>query len=291
MSGVHSKELFNEDQLTVSKLIGKKKSNLSAVIKAFTISAVAVVLVFSIIVTVFFLKDISHKKILEDAKNVIKTSGGMENALKVLANENPDISSWITIADTQIDCAVCTAADDYYKNHNQKRKPSRYGALFMTDGDTPQRAGGDKNIVIYGNNMPNGSMFGGLKEYRKLKFYKENPKIFFYFGDKKQQYFIFAVALIDGETNDFDYKKSKFSSEKEFDEWYSEIEKRSIIDTSVTPTKDDEFLTLVTDMDDFSGARLIVMARLADEWDFVLTDLENAKVNADAIYPEKWYNR
>lgn len=293
MAGTHSKSFSLKDELAALKLRieALKSINLLTILKIAATTVTVFILISSIIVTAFFSDSIQHGKLIKHNEEIMRLANGKELGITTLRRENKDVSAWLTIEGAGIDNAVCTAEDDYYKNHDQNRRRNRYGTLYMTDGDVPQRVKGDQNLVIYGNNMPDGSMFGSLKEYRKLSFYKENSKFFFHFGDIKQRYIVFAVTIIDGENPDFDYTKSSFSSEKEFNAWCKKIYERSIIETTVAAQKDDRFLTLVTDANDFKGAKLVVMARMVDDWESVLTDISIARINTQVKYPEKWYKR
>lgn len=241
----------------------------------------------------FFMQSNSHKKLLANAKATF-VSQNSGDALKTLAKENRDIKGWLKIDGTNIDCVVCQSNDDsFYINHNQIGKKSRYGALFLSKDDSFERTNGDRNIVIFGNNMKDGTMFGSLKKYRNLNFYKQNPFIQLYFNDETQNYVVFSVMLLSSSADDNGdiYKpyKSHFANEDEFDLWLQETTSRSLINTTVTANYNDEFLTLVTVADDFDGARLVVMAKKVTEWDLSHTDVSGATVNAKIKYPKIWY--
>lgn len=301
MAGKHSKGFFDLNRsTTVDKIVPTQRQKRTAFEQnsmslPFKIIIVALVICLSlslVFVGGFFISGKIHKGILTDAERIFSLSNS-EAAIKALSGKNSDIKGWLKIDGTDVNCAVCqTDNDTYYINHNQKGKKSRYGALFLSAADSFTRDG-DKNIVIYGNNMKDGTMFGTLKKYRNLNFYKQNPDIKLYYGDKAENYIIFAVMLIGYSENDagiaYNPSKSYFSDEAEFDEWYKETTQRSLINTTVTAQCGDEFLTLVTGADDFDGARLVVLAKKTTEWDIEHTDVSGATVNANIRYPKKWY--
>ena len=239
----------------------------------------------------YFISGNKQQNILADSAEAFKANGG-NGAIKQLSAQNHDIIGWINIENTDICYPVCQSVDDtYYLNHNQFGSKSRYGALFLSASDSFER-NNDKNIVIYGNNIKNGAMFGNLDKYRNINFYKQNPCIDIYYGDWQEKYVVFAVMLISSSKDDASlYKpyKSFFADEKEFNSWHTETRKRSIINSPIQLDYNDEILSLVTSAKDFAGARLVVMAKKITDWDASHTDVSGATISKDTKYPKIWY--
>lgn len=296
MASKHSKNFLDlRKSVYVTSLDTKsvERTSLSLPFKIIIIALVASLVLSSVLVGNFFMQSNAHKAILADAKQVFESLNS-DDALKTLAEENADIKGWLKIEGTNIDCAVCQGDDDtFYINHNQLGKKSRYGALFLSKDDSFERNGNDRNIVIFGNNMKDGEMFGSLKKYRNLNFYKQNPFVELYFGDEIQKYIVFSVMLVSSSADDNGdiYKpyKSHFTDENDFKLWAEETYSRSLINTTVEAEYGDDILTLVTVADDFDGARLVVMAKKTDEWNAERTDVSGASVNAKIKYPKIWY--
>lgn len=297
MAGKHSKKLFekrNKNVIINSVTKNSEHKTLSLPFKII-ISATALSLCLSLIlVGAYFVPGKIHANILNDAVSRFESGSSYVEGLQILESYNSDIKGWLKIDGANINCAVCqTDNDQFYINHNQNGKKSRYGALFLSANDTFER-NGDKNIVIYGNNMKDGSMFGSLKKYRKLNFYKQNPSINLYHQGGDENYIIFAVMLISSSADDqntYNPAKSYFIDENEFNRWYDETLQRSLINTTVTAEYGDEFLTLVTLADDFEGARLVVVAKKSTEWQISQTDVTEAGVNPKIKYPKIWYTQ
>ncbi len=296
MAGKHSKGFFdtvkdiNPIQISPRNYI---KNQIPLPFKIVSAALVLSLVVSAIFIGRFFLAGNSQGKILREAKDCFENIGG-NAAIKTLSENNPDIKGWLNVSGTDISYAVCQGDDDkYYTNHNQIGKKSRYGALALSASDSFERTGNDRNIVIFGNNMKDGTMFGSLKKYRNLNFYKQNPEIELYYEDTKEKYVVFSIMLIGSHEDDagniFNPSKSHFADEDEFDMWYSECAARSLIKTTVSVSYGDEFLTLVTTADDFEGARLVVLAKKATDWDASHTDVSGAVVNAKIKYPKIWY--
>lgn len=296
MASKHSKSFFDFRKSKYSLPTEKKPNIFGNISLPFKIAISVFILALVVtagIVTVFFMQSNSHNELLTDAKTTFYSTDS-KKALQILAEQNSDIKGWIQIDGTNIDCAVCQGEDNsFYIDHNQLGESSRYGALFLQANDSIERSGDDKNIVIFGNNMKDGSMFGSLKKYRNLNFYKSNPFIKLYHGDKTETYVVFSVMLVSSMDNDGGqiYKpyKSHFADENDFDEWQNEAKLRSIINTDVTAEYGDDMLTLVTVADDFDGARLVVMAKQVIEWDAEHTNVISASYNPKPKYPKIWY--
>lgn len=294
MAGKHSKNFFEKKDKNVvfaSKQNGYLKE-LSLPFKLI-VSIVSLALCVSLVlVGAYFLPGKAHTALLLEAKSVFESGSTYRAGLKALSDKNNDIKAWLKIEGTNIDYAVCQCDNDtFYINHNQNGKKSRYGALFLSSQDSFAR-NGDKNIVIYGNNMKDGTMFGSLKKYRNINFYKQNPSIKLYCNSSEENYLIFSVMLIGSSENSqniYNPSKSYFIDQGEFNAWYNETLERSLINTTVTANQEDEFLTLVTPADDFDGARLVVIAKKSSEREISQTDVTKAGVNPQIKYPEAWY--
>ncbi len=216
--------------------------------------------------------------------------------IKRLTAENSDFKGWITIDGTQVDNPIYQAADnDYYLNHNEQKKYSVYGALFFNCDNKITETETDKNLVIFGHEMKNGSMFGSLKKLKSLNFYKQHPTLEFSTLYKQSTYKIYSIFVLNAKKEDdngyiYNIYRNSFYDEDDFNLWTSEAFDRSIIDTNVDVLYGDNIVTLVTCSNDFDNARLVVMAREVRSGEDDTVDTSSAVVNPDPIYPEKWYS-
>lgn len=86
---------------------------------------------------------------------------------------NPEYSFWLHIPETEMDYPVVRGKDtSFYLNHSFEGKDSVSGVIF-TDPFTEPFASG--HTVLYGHNMKDGSMFGGLKAYMDSEFLENRP--------------------------------------------------------------------------------------------------------------------
>ncbi|MDE6657745.1 MAG: class B sortase, partial [Oscillospiraceae bacterium] len=147
-----------------------------------------------------------------------------------------------------------------------------------------------ENLVIYGHNMHDFSMFGGLKRYINSEGYYENHAIVELNSNFLQyQYKIFGMIIVDAndETDTkFEYwNVMDFKDEKDFYNYVNEVKRRTVRLTDVDVKYGDQLLTLSTCNSTFSNGRLVVFARLLREGEDLYegcTSVENPNV--------KWSN-
>lgn len=297
MVGKHSKsflESIKEISFNTNSIVKVEKQPLSWPFKIIIGVLVLSMVLSTVWVAVFFVPQKTNQAALKKATEIF-TSNDSETALKALAGENKDIKGWLKIHGTNINYPICQAKNNtFYMSHNHLGKKSRFGALFLSSEDNFGKKDNDRNSVIFGNNMKDGSMFGSLKKYRDINFYKKYPIINLYYGKEAEEYAVFSVMLLSSSKNDggeaFNASKSYFNNESEFNEWYAEAAKRSLIKTNIEVELDDEILTLVTVADDFEGARLVVMAKRIETVELSHIDTNNASVNPNIKYPKIWYS-
>ena len=109
------------------------------------------------------------------------------------ADANTDIYSWIYIPDTGIDYPVLQHPEemDYYLKHNIDGRNGLPGCIYTQRMNSKDWT--DKNTVIYGHNMNNGTMFAHLYYYEDTAFFEENPYIYLYTEDTLKAYQISAA--------------------------------------------------------------------------------------------------
>lgn len=104
----------------------------------------------------------------------------------------------------------------------------------------------DRNVVIYGHNMLDRTMFGSLKDVFREQFWEKPEHDRIRITDQDQhirEYEIFSY-YITGEEND--YSTTSFSDAAAYAEFLREITARSFRKLPVTVTEDDHILTLST---------------------------------------------
>lgn len=106
---------------------------------------------------------------------------------------NKDIYAWIYIPDTQIDYPVLQSDEelDYYLDTNLDGSKGYPGCIYtqMMNGKDWE----DKNTIIYGHNMRDGSMFANLHYFEDSDFFAEHPYVYIYTEEKLLIYQVFAA--------------------------------------------------------------------------------------------------
>jgi len=170
---------------------------------------------------------------------------------------NEQIVGWIHVPNTVIDYPVVQAEDNvYYLDHSFERKKSRAGTIFM---DYRNDAGAlERNTILYGHHMKDGSMFKALVKYLQQDFFEANRFIRFDTADGEQQWEVFSVYETDTR---FDYIRTAFEDDEAYERFLQQIRKKSKFDTDTKLTRSDVILTLSTCSYAYDDARLVVHLR------------------------------
>lgn len=115
----------------------------------------------------------------------------LNNKYAELYSQNNDFIGWLKIDGTGIDYPVMQSRNnpDYYLKHNFNKEYSRFGVPYMQEDCDLQ----SDNIVIYGHNMKNKSMFNELTRYKDKDFYNAHKYITFETMSESRTYEIIAA--------------------------------------------------------------------------------------------------
>lgn len=158
-----------------------------------------------------------------------------------LKQKNSDAIAWIKVNGTDIDFPVVKGTDNsYYLTHNFDKEKNKAGWIFADYRN--KFDGTDKNIIIYGHNMKNGSMFASLKDVIKEEWYNnENNKYIALITENENcKYQVFSVYQT--ETEEY-YLQTNISN---FEEFVEKIKGRSKKNFNLDIKETDSILTLST---------------------------------------------
>lgn len=98
---------------------------------------------------------------------------------RALSEENPDMVGWIRIDGTNIDYPVVQCADEpnYYLKHDFAGRYTDFGCPFAQANCDVQDP--SDNVILYGHNMKDGSMFSDLVRYQSRSFWETHRTIHF----------------------------------------------------------------------------------------------------------------
>ena len=98
---------------------------------------------------------------------------------QALYTQNSDLAGWIQIDETNINYPVMQSKQDpdFYLKHNFEKADSPHGCPYVQancDLQTPS-----DNILVYGHNMKDGTMFSDLLQYKRESFWEQHRIIRF----------------------------------------------------------------------------------------------------------------
>lgn len=179
----------------------------------------------------------------------------------LLKNQNLNTYAWLNVKGTNIDYPVVQATDnEYYLNHSFDNSYNGAGWVFMDYRNQADEI--NKNVVIYGHNRKDGSMFGTLKRVltKDWQNNEENHIITLMFEDECKKYEVFSTYTI--EVEDY-YIQTNFENDKEFETFIKKMKDRSNHLYQVEVHKEDEILTLSTCSN--TNYRVVLHAKLIKE--------------------------
>lgn len=158
-----------------------------------------------------------------------------------LKSINSDYKMWIQIENTNINYPVVQGSDnDYYLKHNFRKESNISGTVFVESANDIDN---DKNIILYGHNMRNGTMFNNITNYKEESFFNEDNKINIIMNNTLYEYEVFSVYVKNvSEVN----LAIGFANEDEFINYaYNEADE-SLYKKDVDFSAEDNLITLVT---------------------------------------------
>ena len=191
-----------------------------------------------------------EKIVQETVGEIIKKKKERILKVKKLQEENADIVGWLEIEGTDINYPVLQGKDDeYYMTHNYKKEYSRNGSIFLSkdyNWDIPSN-----NLLIYGHNLNNGTMFQELLKYKDEEFYKEHPIIRFTTAFEDVEFEIISVfqsrVYYKSEKNVFRYYYFvNPETEEEYNEFVESAKRVSLYEIEATANYGDSLITLST---------------------------------------------
>ena len=178
-----------------------------------------------------------------DTEGINKVTGFFDS----LKAQNPDISAYIKIPDTQIDYPVMLTPDDeeYYLRRDFNKKYSYYGTpFFETDASSD---GGVK--IIYGHHITGKKMFGELLYYESKSYMMSHKDVHLYDENGDNAYTVFASFYTTGDDKHGIYTKGAngLYNKADFDSYINQIKAiASAYNTEVNLEIGDEILLLST---------------------------------------------
>lgn len=180
-----------------------------------------------------------------------------------LYEANRDMVGWIEIEGTSINYPVVQTPKDpnFYLRRNFYKEDATCGTIYAREAcdiNLPS-----DNVVLYGHNMRNGTMFADLHKYKSKSFWEDHRYVYFDTLNEYHTYEIFAVFKTTADlTKGFTYHiYDTFATEADFNQYVSTCKNIDLYETGVTPTYGEKLLTLSTCDKSIEDGRLVVVCR------------------------------
>lgn len=180
-----------------------------------------------------------------------------EDKKEDLSKINSDFKFWISVKNTNINYPVVQSKDNsYYLDKDFYKKDSISGTLFM---DYRNKSLDDQNVIIYGHNMKNKTMFNNLNKFKDETFFRENNQIKIIINGKEFLYDVFSAYIVE---SDYDYLKTSFNSELDYQNYIKDITSKSLHKSPINVNNNDKIVTLSTCTYEFDDARMVIHGKL-----------------------------
>ena len=238
--------------------------------KKAVINFIIYLLLFSLLIfsgfkiCMWYIDNKNNKKITEQISEAVLVQENKPEEEKYnidfdkLKEQNENVIAWIKVEDTDIEYPIVQTKDnEYYLTHSFDKSQNDAGWIFADYRN--KFDGTDKNIVIYGHNRKDGSMFSTLHNFLDEKWLNSDRKvkIIFITEKKTEIYEVFSVYEIKKENY---YINTSFQNDNQFKNFLDTIQKRSKKEFNIEASKKDTILTLST-CSDKRGYRVVAHAR------------------------------
>jgi len=177
------------------------------------------------------LDELSQKKLFHD---------GFKYVLGELKQQYPDVVGILTVPETNVYYPITQSSDNkYYIEHLMDGTNNKSGWPFMDYRNTMS----SDNIVIYGHNRSDGSMFGSLKHLLNNPETLIDKPLTFQTMEEDTRWQVFSIYTIPSEIY---YIKTNFNYNNEYVKWLQTMKSRSVYDFNNEPASTDKVITLST---------------------------------------------
>lgn len=173
---------------------------------------------------------------------------------------NQDYLGWIKVEGTNINYPVVQGVDnDFYLTHNFHKEPDKVGSIYMDYRNSNKEL--DKNVIIYGHNMKDQSMFATLRHFLDEEFFNENKTITLEFSDNEYEWEVFSAYV----TRETDWMEVDFNEPSNFLDFAGNMSNKSYNSSSSDINENDQIITLATCTSHVDDERVVVHGKLIKE--------------------------
>ncbi len=173
---------------------------------------------------------------------------------------NPEIIGWIKSKDGSINYPITQGDDNsFYLTHLYDGTENSAGCIFLDCRNDSTFS--DKNSIIYGHNMNNGSMFASLLNYKEEKYFFDNNELYIVTPEKNYVVKVFSCYDSDIRSNSWDMN---FNTDTVYENWLHEIRNKSLWKNDISPKFEDKIVTLSTCNNNSWDNRFVVHGILSE---------------------------
>ena len=194
-------------------------------------------------------QDIMNGKTLQDSNYQSGFTEEEENLVsKILQLKkiNPDTVGWITIEGTVVNYPVVHSNIKNYYLHRDFYKRVLSGGTIYSDERNSADITQNRNTVIYGHNMNDGSMFASLHDFSNASlFYNATIRI-----ATESGIFLYKPFSVHASNAYDNYFETDFENDSDFVQFCNDMQFMSLYETEYTFNENSQILTLSTCGDD-----------------------------------------
>lgn len=194
----------------------------------------------------------------EQPEHKVTSSAPIRVDFPGLMAKNKDVVGWLYCPDTVVNYPVVQAQDnDTYLHADLSGEYLRSGTLFVDCENDPQPQV-QKNYIVYGHSMKNGSMFGALLKYKKQTYYDEHPVWYYLTPDRDYRVELIVGTVVRTQRDIF----TTTINEKVMVKELGVLQEYSTFKSEVSYSEEDAFITLSTCSYEFDDARYVLVGKL-----------------------------
>ena len=180
--------------------------------------------------------------------------------LAALQAENPDCVGWLTIPDTTVDYPIVWTPNDpeHYLRRDFYDSYASGGTPFLDGRNKPQAEG--QNLIVYGHNMLDGSMFKPLLQYLTPNFRQTHQDV--YLELNGIQYHYQVLAALETSTRSPVYAYTDLNNTAEMEDFRAMLPEETGLEAV---PRTEGYLTLSTCNNQGGNSRVLVIAALVEE--------------------------
>lgn len=191
---------------------------------------------------------------------VTLTTAPPRHDLAALQSENPDCVGWLTIPDTSVDYPIVWTPNDpeHYLRRDFYDSYASGGTPFLDGRNKPQAEG--QNLIVYGHNMLDGSMFKPVLQYLTPNFRQTHQDIYLELNGAQYRYQV--IASLETNTRSPVYAYTDLSDIAEMKNFRAMLPEKTGLNAI---PQAEGYLTLSTCNNQGGNSRVLVIAALVKE--------------------------